>query len=1449
MTLDDEKAKTLRRLAKAICDATPVNWDAESHDHPAIASSVKALRLIESVAEVHRADTGTDSGRAPELSADSEPAARRFLFQWGPLEVIERIGAGSFGEVYRAFDPHLQRQVALKLRRPGAGTDEEASARRVLDEARRLARVRHPNVLTVYGVDVHDGRAGMWTDFVRGCTLEERLTEAGPFAAHEAALIGLDLCRALAAVHAAGLVHGDLKAANVMREEGGRILLMDFGAASERLGVPLGAARIGFGTPLITAPEILRGEARGPAADIYSLGALLFRLVSGRYPVEATTAEELAAKHDNGDQASLRDLRPDLPVAFVELVERALAHDPGSRFPSAGALERDLVAATGLLHATREAQTLRSLLDDLGRVPEELCRHIGREVARALATIHRTGRQHGDLRPQTILITGDGTVEVMKPGPHRDPARALRYTAPELVHGNEAVDGRTDLYALGAILYELATGHHPFSGEDSQAVLRRIQTETPRRVGELNPQFSPFFEEVIRNLLEKDPGRRFGSAAQLVQVLVEGERAAWWRRRSRELRQAARRPLRRVRVPLETALYGRAGELQRLRDSYERARSGDGQVVLVDGEAGIGKTRLIHEFVAELVGAGDDLNFLHGSYPPGGAATAAGAFTTAYREHFGIEGLEETLEDYLKVTPLLIPAFAALLRGDPAPPGGARLTKESLQTAFVHLSQELAAERPTVILIDDLHFSPEEGRSLFAALALAVPGHRLMLIGNARSGTPEDWSASMRRLEHVSALPLPRLAAEEVRRLVIDAFGAGPLAEELAPQIATRSDGNPFFVFEIIRELRERGLVARLPGGAWAPAGPIGEVPIPSTVLALIQARIGRLDQEDRELLDVASCWGFEFDPTLVAETVGRGVVHTLRRFARMEERERLIRAAGRCYEFDHHQVQEALYEQLLEPLRQRYHGALADALERRKEAGGKSPKVLDGVVAVELCQHFYRGGCSERAHRYLQAALDHLEAHYMNGAALELADRALAAATLQGPERLDVLLRKLRRLRLLGRLNEVPAVLDAAEALADAGRERRVQSQVARERGIHLIQTARYDEARSALQSAIELARSAGDLAEEGLASQRLGAVHYSLGQFEEARSHYERSIAIAEQVNDRRQEGDANLGLGIVFRLMGLHQESKERFDRALALAVEQGDRVAEATATGNLGVVFLDMGRYEDARACCERTLRLCRQNGHRSHELVAEANLGVALFELGHPGEALVHQARQLALSRETGQRDPEAIALCNQGIAYALFGDFDRAQRLLEASRSLCAGAGLGFEGQTLYELAVLEEYRGEVGGAERLYREALALFRKHEGRRVIALALVALGRLLAGLGRDKEAREHLTESLGLAQELDYAREAVLASIHLALLPGGDCDSALEVFRAHESRLSHYEKMRALFRLWEGRGDVSHLEEAHRLLMELRSHSPVEYQETMMANVPLHHEIRAAWATR
>jgi tetratricopeptide (TPR) repeat protein len=316
----------LRALAERIADAEPVSWGAGETQAAAPAPLLEQLRVLERVGQAFRS-----------AAPPARPPGGGDTWAWGHLRVQAPLGEGSFGEVYRAWDTVLHRDVALKLGKHAFGPGSE---RRFLDEARRLARVRHPNVVTVHGADVHQGRAGLWTDLVDGETLDALLDRHGLLGAREAAVIGMDLCGALAAVHAQGLVHGDVKAANVMRERGGRIVLMDFGAVKET--APHGGAITTRGTPLVLAPELLRGHPPSPAADLYSLGVLLYRLVTGRHPVEGTDLAEIARKHEQGQWTPLRDARPDLPDAFVQAVERALEPDPARRFASAGLMERAL---------------------------------------------------------------------------------------------------------------------------------------------------------------------------------------------------------------------------------------------------------------------------------------------------------------------------------------------------------------------------------------------------------------------------------------------------------------------------------------------------------------------------------------------------------------------------------------------------------------------------------------------------------------------------------------------------------------------------------------------------------------------------------------------------------------------------------------------------------------------------------------------------------------------------------------------------------------------------------------------------------------------------------------------------------------------------------------------------------------------------------------------------
>ena len=333
---DTPEDASLIALAASVSDGVSVDWEQAERDAPDSARRkiVREMRRLATVVAAHRSDALAD----PDESA---PAAPPFpVRHWRHVVLFEPIGAGAFGTVYRAWDPALDREVAVKLL-----PKETAGAEHPLDEARHLAQVRHSNVVVVYGAESDGDEVGIWMEYIQGRTLAEMVSESGPMSAHEVTGIGIDLCRALAALHGTGLLHRDIKAHNVMREVGGRIVLMDFSGAESVARD--GRSNVTSGTPLYMAPELFHNGSATVATEVYSLGVLLFFLLSGRLPVEGKTLAELKRAHARGERRRLRDLRPDVPDSIVQVIERATAPGADQRYRTVGELEHALATASG----------------------------------------------------------------------------------------------------------------------------------------------------------------------------------------------------------------------------------------------------------------------------------------------------------------------------------------------------------------------------------------------------------------------------------------------------------------------------------------------------------------------------------------------------------------------------------------------------------------------------------------------------------------------------------------------------------------------------------------------------------------------------------------------------------------------------------------------------------------------------------------------------------------------------------------------------------------------------------------------------------------------------------------------------------------------------------------------------------------------------------------------
>jgi len=1120
--------------------------------------------------------------------------------------------------------------------------------------------------------------------------------------------------------------------------------------------------------------------------------------------VYLATVEDVVPGLEIGDRVAVRVPRPHLVEApgfherFKREIEigRSIRHENIVRTCDARVSTEVGDDANYIVMEFVEGQTLRGLLDELTLVPEDLCRHIGREVAKALAAIHEKGIIHQNLKPRNVLVTREDVVKVMDLGVARLKGEAIRlsrqgeyggsvlYAAPEqfTLEGKD-IDGRADLYALGLTLYELAAGLHPFRHENVAAVIRKQLEETAPPLSSVNAQISPYFEEVVAQLLEKKRDARFSSAEELLQVLREGENSDWWRRRSGEIREVTKRPLRRIPMSRDTELFGRDSEIAALRDVWEKVRAGEGQMVVVEGEAGIGKTRLVDEFAARLESEGEDFNYLFGQYPPGGAATASGAFITAYREHFGAEGLEERIRTHLAATPGLVPAFSSFLREEPPPEGHEALTQESIRTMFVRTTRGLARERPTIVFIDDLHFAPEEALSLFASLALALPGHRILLVGSARPGIPEAWKAEVLGLPGTSWLELPRIGIEDMRRLLVQALRSPRLCEELLPRIAEKTDGNPFFVFEVIRGLKESELLSRDADGVWFARRPIREIPLPSSVTELVIGRIAELTNDDRDLMDVAACCGVEFDPILVGQALGIGRLATLRRLGHLERDNRLVRSTGRKYMFDHHQVQEVLYGRLSELMREEYHAVLGETREDMAGARDRDPADLDGALTLELADHFLRGGRGARAVPYFDASFENLRQSHRNDRAVALASRALAfPGLLEGVRRLDVLCEQANLLHLSGRRNEEQQVLEEAVALAEETGDAAARARAHRLLGTYWWVLSRFEEARESLGWAVMLAREAGDRSEEAAAIGVLGNVFLYSGALGDAKRSYEEHLLIAREIGDRKEEGRATGYLGVTAFREGRYPDARDHYEANLRISRETGDRTGEANATANLGILADATGRPEEAKRWAETQLELAREIGDRRAEGRASSTLGHILRQLGRLDEARQWHEQHLAIATEIGDRRGQAIALVNLGTITADLGERDAARKQIEASLSLSREVGLPHvEKGAVLSLASVLAALGRLEEARDGYEEALALSREPRDRGSEILALTNLGLLLITLGAAAPARDRLTAAKAMAEEdgIEEVKAAALTGLAVIARREGDPAAARE----------------------------------------------------------------------
>lgn len=321
--MNKESQTFMQQIIELIADGKSIDWQQlEANDNDTATEKLKAIEQI-SQAFAQSFIHGQTEQKNKGIN---------YLFKWAHLLVLEKIDEGSFGEVFRAHDSILNREVALKLRK--ADLASVAGSNAFMQEARRLARVRHPNVIAVHGAAIEDGQVGIWMDLLEGQNLKEYFNAQGPLDINTIHQLTSDIAQALDAVHQSGLIHGDVKPSNIFRQTNGVFVLMDFGAGSELLNAEFKPT---VGTPLLMAPELFAGQAISTHSDQYSLGVMLYQLLCGSYPITGSSAIEIKASHIKHAIEPIKSKRPDTPHGLANLISALLSKEPLKR-PTAKAV-------------------------------------------------------------------------------------------------------------------------------------------------------------------------------------------------------------------------------------------------------------------------------------------------------------------------------------------------------------------------------------------------------------------------------------------------------------------------------------------------------------------------------------------------------------------------------------------------------------------------------------------------------------------------------------------------------------------------------------------------------------------------------------------------------------------------------------------------------------------------------------------------------------------------------------------------------------------------------------------------------------------------------------------------------------------------------------------------------------------------------------------------------
>lgn len=958
---------------------------------------------------------------------------------------------------------------------------------------------------------------------------------------------------------------------------------------------------------------------------------------------------------------------------------------------------------TGRPYMSMELVDGRPLDALIGQRPSvEALSRMFRQAGRALAAAHAAGVVHRDIKPQNIMVRADGIVKVLDFGLARrlnaeremnpadqttDPGTRIGtvlYMSPEQTRA-EPVDIATDIFSLGVVMYQLATGEHPFGTDTELGTMHAIATREVVPPARLNADLPARLDQLIRQMLAKQAGQR-PTAADVEFVLTEGL-------------EGGTNLVFKKRPAAKKVTVGRQSERVVLRGAFTAAAGGQGSLVCVSGEPGIGKTTLVEEFLTAVAAKHPRCLIARGRCSERLAGTEA---YLPLLDALGDLLRHETTGTAARQMKVLSPTWYAQVApaahdrvaASPRAPSQPAMLRE-----FAALLQELSRQNPIVLFCDDVHWADLSTVDLLGYLGRHLSEMRVLVVVTYRPTElllgPHPFYNLKLELQGrgvSTELPLELLGRADVERYLALEFPGHTFPADFGDLVSSRTEGHPLFMVDLLRDLRERGVVAHVVGN-WSLARELPDLrrELPESVRSMVQRELERLSGKDRKLLAAASVQGSEFDSAILAQVLQIDAAALEERLQVLDRTYAMVRLVRESefpdrtltlrYAFVHLMYQQALYDELPPSRRAGLAAALARALETHHGPGSLA-------VAAELACLYEVGRDFGRAARQYELAAQNAARLFAHPEAVVLAQRGL---------------------RLLANLP------DGAERDA-------LELPLQMTLGLQLQLTEGY-----AAPSAQQAYTRARELCPRVRDASAVFPVVWGLWLYSKVRSELTRSRELAEEL--RVLAGQENKPALLL------------QAQQALTVTALCRGESAEALRHMELAASFHDPAHQQDHS----------NQFG-QDPRVACKAFGAVALWLAGFPDKARRQSAEAVRLGRDLAQPSSQALALHFAAMLHQLCRDGKRAGECADACRAIADHHGYAFwrAGASIMG-GWARAACGDAAGLEWL-RQGLVGWKATGSVTYQAYYLGLLADVLANLGKCDEAGDVLRDALAIAQE-------------------------------------------------------------------------------------------------